>query len=466
LILDYNAIATEVDKIRRIAYKGDYHKALKIIEDRTVDDFSFELDLEKLYLLIFHGEIEEAYTLLNELSNSSNFRNMKSREFICDCLWMLVSLFKGQISNAEPFIKRIENNLLDCTIDNYLYFWKGNYLAMKGIFYLVNHNFELALKCHYDAEKLLNIYFEKFFSAKFLLAHMHNNIGEMYRNLGKLNESLERLEKAKEIYCQNNIIMFNSELYSQLGATFAELGDNERAIKYYEESLNDPYLMNHPMYFSLCNFRLFYLHLLSNNEGKAIEIRTRIFNELENHPNEIFYKQTEKIMNAILLMRQKRRKPKTQAQIIVEELISKNNLWFDYQNISRILLIQLLLEEFADFEEDGILNEAKILLDQLKTQAKESDNPLLNGELAILESKISLLTKNIDKANDILQEAKKDAETMNFALLQNKIEAEIQQLEELVIKWQEIGSIESTIKQRLEQVQIQQYLQKMIKEYK
>ncbi len=463
---DYNTIAKEVDEIRKTWIQGDYEKAHKMIERRTKDEFSVEFELEKLLILMFTGELTKVDILLNDLIMSHNLGKIKSREFISNIIQISLYFFKGHITKMKPIIEKTETYLEEIKVDDYLYFWKALFFLMKGIYYFTDQQFELGLQFYSDAEKLVDQYQQKYYSSKLLLATVYNNNGEMYRNLGKLEDSLKYLEKSRGMVIENNISFLRGEVYSQLGATYSELGESEKAINYYEDSLKDQILLNMPMYLSLFNFRLFYLYLLSDNVKKANELQQRIHELSEENPDEIFYQQTDNLMKAILMMRQNRRKSKTQAQIIIEDLINNKNLWLDYQNISKILLIQLLLEEYADFEEDEILDEATILMEQLKNQAEENNNHLLMGELAILKSKISLVTKNINKANDILQEAKKNAETKNFVLLQNKIDDEMQQLEQLVIEWQEFASIESTIKQRLEKVNIQRYLQKMIREYK
>ena len=455
-----------MDEIRKIWIQGDYDIALKMIEIRTDDEFSVEFELEKLLLFMFKGELNKIDAPLNDLIMHPNHGNIQSREFICDTVHMLLSFFKGQISKMKPIIEKMETYIDEIIVDDYLFFWKVIFSIMKGVYYHLIQEIELGFQFHHDAEKLGEQYQDSYFSSIFLLVIIYNNKGEMYRNLGKLEDSLDYLEKARGMIIENNISSMRGEIYSQLGATYSELGESEKAINYYEDSLNDQILLKIPMYLSLYNFRLFYLYLLSNKVKKATKLQQKINQVSEENTDEILYHQTDNLMKALLLMRQNRRKSKAQAQIIIEELIDNKNLWFDYQNISRILLIQLLLEEYADFEEDVIFEEANILIEQLNKQAEDNRNHLLLGELAILKSKISLVSKNIDNANSILQEAKKNAETKKFVLLQNKIEDAIQQLEQLVLKWKEFASIESTIKQRLEQVNIQRYLQKMIKEYK
>ena len=326
----------------------------------------YSYEFEKVFLLTFNGEFKKVDSLLNDLIDSATVKNMKSRVFICDTLHMALSFLGGHVKDLKPMMEAIEIYIEEIQVDDYHYFWKAFFLIMKSIVYFTSYQFEIGLKFHLDAEELMAEYHDKYFSSKFVLALIYSNMGEMYRNLGKLEDSLEYLEKSRRIMIDNKISWARGVMYSNLGATYSELGESELAIKYYEESLNDQTLTTIPLYLSSHSFRLFYLYLLTDNPKKTGELQEKLKDLSEENPKEIFYRQTSNLMDALLLMKQNRRKSKVQAQNIIEQLINTNNLRFEFQNISKILLIQLLLEEYADFEEDVILEEANTLIEQLK----------------------------------------------------------------------------------------------------
>ncbi len=465
--LDYSKIINKVDEIRKAWIQGNYKEAVRKIEEYSKNEFSIEFKFEKIDALIMTGEFKKADILLKNLIADPEFGNFKSREFIVDYIFGRKFYFEGQKSQMKESIDKIDMYIDEIQIDDYLYYWKSFFLVLKGTYNLSINNFDRALQHYLEAELLLKPYIDKFYSAKFILIGIFHNVGEIYKNTGKFEEAIEWLEKGRKIGMENGIPWMLGFIFSNLGVIHSELGYYEKAIEYFDESINfHAHTNNPPVFQSLSNLRLFHLHLLIDDEKGSNEIKQRIKKLRIENPYDIFYQQTDHLTTAMQMMRQNRRKSKVRAQIILEDLINDDNLWFAFQNITKILLIHLLLEEFAEFEEDSILEEAMMFLNQLKKLAEDMNNILLLGELAIIEAKISLLTKNIDKANNILQEAKKNAESNKFVLLQNKIEDEMQQLEHLVIKWQEFSSIDSTIKQRFEEVQMQKYLQKMIKEYK
>jgi len=469
MCLDYSKIIHKVDEIRKLWIQGNYEEAVNKIEEYRTGEFSLEFMFEEIDMLVMRGEFKKAEILLNNLRTSPELSTLisryKSREFVVDYISGRKSYFEGRKSDMKHYMDKIDKYIEEIHVDDYLYYWKSFFLVFKGTFYLNANNMKRALRFYLEADSLLKPYEDKFYSAKFILIGIFNNVGRIHRDAGKFEEAIDWFEKGRKIGVENDIPWMMTFIYSQLGVTHSELGNYEKGIEYFNESINFQGHVNNPPFFQcVFNLRLFHLHLLIDNEKEANEIKQRIIKLLRENPEDMFYQQTDHLMAAMLMMRQNRRKSKVRAQIILEDLINDENLWFDYQSITRILLIHLLLEEFAEFEEDNILEEAKMFLTQLKQQAENMNNLLLLGEMAIIEAKISLLTKDIDNAFEILQEFKKMATSKKFLLLQTKIEDEVEHLMQIVTKWDELGAIESTMKQRLKQLKIDEYIKQLIKE--
>ena len=68
-------------------------------------------------------------------------------------------------------------------------------------------------------------------------ARIYNNLGVVYRMLGQLERARECLEKALQIYSQDENHVGEGRVFNDLGRVFADIGNRERAKGDYEEAL-------------------------------------------------------------------------------------------------------------------------------------------------------------------------------------------------------------------------------------
>lgn len=272
-----------------------------------------------------------------------------------------------------------------------------------------------------DSETINN----KFLDQLFLNFEDHDFVGDLYSNLGKtlykrgeISQSLNYFSRALYIFQKVKNIALLSDLYVHLLSIYLELGEKEQSIYY-----------------------LSLLDQINTSESRTIQIRN-------------------KYAHALFSTHKKRFKNKSEAQEIFNEIINTENADWDIVINSMTLLSELLFEEFMFFEDTEILDEVKSIIDKLHTIAKDKKSFSLLTETFILKMKIAVVEGDLDKALIFLDQAYMTSSEKNLETLKQKVIIERARLEKDYQYWKDFLKT-SSIKERLEKIEIMDYMTKI-----
>ena len=172
--------------------------------------------------------------------------------------------------------------------------------------------------------------------------------------------------------------------------------------------------------------------------------------------------QVYQIVQANLLKMSTRYRDKAKAQDIFRRLIAEENVYHMVTRYALIDLCDLLMEEFRTMGDEKILNEINDTIENLMQKAKQSSSYSLLAEIHYLQSKLALTELDLDKAQQLLQQAKLIADEKGISRLSMIVSLEHQSLLTQLSKWERIIAQKPSQREMLELTQFEELVDRML----
>ncbi|MHA2247249.1 MAG: tetratricopeptide repeat protein [Candidatus Hodarchaeales archaeon] len=276
-----------------------------------------------------------------------------------------------------------------------------------------------------------------------------NNLGDVYQLKGDLNLALEYYQESLTIYEELGIKQDIALSLTNIGEMYRKKRNSDWALRYYNRSLaiyeelkNDP--SSATVLYELV------LLALDSNDPILAQDHLETLRQIDERSDSKIVKHRYLIAKALLLKSHKRTRQKMKAEEILSKVVEEEFVDHSLTVTAMIHLCDLLLFELKMSGEEEILDEVKTLTQKLFNTAKEQSSHLLLAETYVLQSKIALLEMNIEKAQNLLQQALLTAEEKGLRNLAIKIYSEKTLLEAQIEKWRHLVKQKASINERLE----------------
>ncbi|MFX0048895.1 MAG: tetratricopeptide repeat protein [Candidatus Hermodarchaeota archaeon] len=288
-----------------------------------------------------------------------------------------------------------------------------NCYTQFGIIYAFRGEVDSAIE-HYN--KALAI--AKEIDYKFGIAQSLNNLGDLYRKQGRFNLARETLEKSVIIFKELGISGVTS--IDCLFHLALEKGDLELAQKYLDQLKR---IRNHSKLSSMA-YRL----------DKAVFLKTS--------PRSIHRGKAEETLK----------------QIVEEEI-------FDYEVtlIALLHLCDLLLNELQNTGDLEIIDEIKPCIVKLLDLAEKNHSYPLLAEVYIFQSRLALVTLELNKARKLLTKAQNIADKYHLNRLAVKISTEHDELLKHLKRWEGINESNTSLSDRMKLASLNEQMGRMIR---
>jgi len=298
---------------------------------------------------------------------------------------------------------------------------------------------------------------------KYYESWMLAEIGKIYRRKGELSRALEYLFKAVELKEYISTIEYAWGL-NDIGLIYYYKGELDQALDYYNRSFSlrekfDPTpiciecLDNMGLFFYATNefekahesfsqalrfwqdldnyigvskvlFRMIQINLSQNKTHRAHELfgRLETLKQENDHDSINTYYQ---LAHALMLKSSKRLRQKIEAEKIFSTLIKKETpLVHEITIIAIKHLCELLLDELRTYSEEVVLQEVKDLMLRLDNIGRSQQSFSIVVEALILQSKLTLLEGNLEKARHLLEQAELTASEKGMKYLEFQVQQE------------------------------------------
>jgi tetratricopeptide (TPR) repeat protein len=293
------------------------------------------------------------------------------------------------------------------------------------------------------------------------ISGLFNNIGNIYMRKGELDTALEYHQKSLQIFEEIENKQDIATAFNNIGDIYSLKGELDTAREYYQKSLQIREGIGNQLDLSLSLFNIIELMLIKNKKlAKHYLAQLQLI--AKENDNKVI-SQRSRLAEALILKSSNRGRLIAKAHDILEIIVQEEIVMFTITRDAMLNLCEILLIEYKNFEEDEILEEALDLLDQLNSKAQEQSSFSLSIESMILKARIKIIHGKFDQARKFLVQANKFAEERGITGLIPKIEREQKRMVDNIDKWKDMLNKTRAAGERMEQLQIVEYLQEIKK---
>ena len=316
---------------------------------------------------------------------------------------------------------------------------------------------ELSLAFEY-AQRSLAIFEE--LGSKHSIAENLYFIGEIFKTKGDLDSALEFYEKSLILYREMG--RPGALPLASMGEIFHAQEKYEQAFENYTQSLD----AFDKMGYDLIEVRTLYYNLIklsidTNALDQAREFIKQI-QEINEKEDNVVLKQICNVSEALLLKTSKRITNIAKAQKLLQQVAGEEIVFFELTVDAILNLCDLLLTELRTFGNEEVLSEVKNWSNKLLELAQKQNSYSLLAETYLLQSRLALLELDIQQSQNLLDQAKILAEENELQQLHTKILDEQFFLHEQSRKWQRLEGKKLSIKDRINLIQLEDLIDRMI----
>ncbi|MCE7735554.1 MAG: tetratricopeptide repeat protein [Candidatus Heimdallarchaeota archaeon] len=375
---------------------GEFTEALEEIDHNSIENKNKNcklfLTVCKSRIMRLEGRFKDAIENLDSIKEEIV---ATSDDFLISSLYSELSWslrFNGELKLCQSIIElsqgplsRLENNESSFVRKKYLDY-KANSLHIKAVILLEKEDINSALKTAYES-----LIFRKEIGVKHGIADSMNNIGVMHWYNGELDLAMENFVETLELRKLSNNPMLQALVLSNIVQLNVQRGGDylPTALKYYKE------------------FEIF----TQDDESDIQQVKN--------------YFQFAK---AVYLKSSTRFKHRAEAEKIFYELIEKDEL--DLQNtfFAYYYLAELLFFELKSTGDEEILQEIRVLVENLTKIGEEREMKVVLSRSYLLQSKIMIIDGDIERAKKCLNMALNIAVGANDNRLLHQITSEWDEL--------------------------------------
>ncbi len=450
----------EFQQVDQLIKKGQFKEALDGLGKLEKEGVLAPIDqlrilLSKSMILRNQGRYEEALKLAEEAIKES--QRLDKQLHIVDALivqeevlWKL-----GRLNESFEVIERGLQELTKITTDqNAVTQREALLIRHKGNIYYLKGYVNQAMEYHHQSLTM----FEEI-DDKQEIGYTLNNLGRGTALKGDLNLALEYAQKSLKIaeefgnksdiaYCLGNI-----------GYIHYFKGDLDQSIEYAKQLIKrlEEAGSKQDYAYSIGIFHLILSNIERGNRDQAHHYLQRLQQINEHETNKIIT-QICKLAEALILKASARMSEKAKALEMLQQLVKDDIVFLDTTLTAMLNLCELLIAELKFYGEKEVLQQIKGLLTQIYDIAFNQHLSPLMVESLILRAKFSLVEGDAQGADQLLEQAKINAEERGLDQLQLKITNEQEKLQNELHKWSELSEKNAPLKERLEQAQIEAYL--------
>ncbi|MHA2298802.1 MAG: tetratricopeptide repeat protein [Candidatus Hodarchaeales archaeon] len=288
-------------------------------------------------------------------------------------------------------------------------------------------------------------------------------IGEIYKEKGEMELAHEYLQESLAAFEEQDLFGLGYAIVTSiLGEVFVASGKDELAFEFFEKSiLMYGFFGSRHQYITRALALIIKLGFDTNNVDRVTP-QIELLKQLNEETDSPLVDHVNRVVQAMILRASNRYRDKTQAQVILQQLLVEEKVYHMVERYTLVLLCDILMEEFRTMGDEEILNEIKNAINKLMTKTKLTSSYSLLAEIYLLQSKLALLELDLDKTRHLLKQAKLMADEKGLSRLSMIISLEQESLLSQMTKWESIIAQKPSQKEMLELTQFEELLDRML----
>lgn len=292
---------------------------------------------------------------------------------------------------------------------------------------------------------------------KWLNGVIIGQIAQICRDKGELDRALEYSRRLLALSQEDVNELWIALTLNLMGVIHWQKGDLEQGKGQLEEALRYYEGLGNRIYIAEALYWLVPIALDQGSHSQAQEYLQRLQDIEAQEENKIVSQQC-RLAEGLVLKTSPRIRDKVRAQEIFRQLAEEELIRYSLTESAMINLCELLLDELKAYGEAAVLQEARTLVHKLYGLAQDQNSFSLVVNALILQAKLALVDGEPATAEQFLEQAKFTAEEKGLGLLVMRASAELKHLQTQYEVWQQLIQRNAPFHERLERVQIADYL--------
>ncbi|MFX1507284.1 MAG: tetratricopeptide repeat protein [Promethearchaeota archaeon] len=289
-----------------------------------------------------------------------------------------------------------------------------------------------------------------------LITTILHNIGVTYSGKAEIDNALRYYQRCLNLDDEVGNPLGTAFLLLSIGSLYRQKDELDLSFEYLErslalwESIGDNQLISDVL------FNLLLSAFTQQDQIKAQTYLVRLNDLHEKNPKAIFSLKS-RLAEALILKMSPRAKDKFKAQEILATIVSETDSQ-EMKLIAMTQLCELLLIELKIFGEKEVLQEAKGILQKFEEMGQLSKSFYITVEALVLQAKLAMIEGDFQGAFRNFDQAYQMANEKNLNLLVKQVEQERERFETEYSKWQGLIQSDSSLAQRIEFAQMEEYV--------
>ncbi|UJG44135.1 MAG: hypothetical protein K9W46_02885 [Candidatus Heimdallarchaeum endolithica] len=432
------------------------NQLLALLEKEKIlvaEDFYVYYYLIEVFSLLLSQNKKSKEILLHFQKNKSKVIKKDEDEVnaiynLCQALLIIYKDLPKALTLVKDSLNLVKDKK-ETKIYAFLKYREGKLNAQKG-------NLNQSLSCFEEC-----LVYGELLNSKQIVNNTLISIGEIYRLKGNLNKAVELYNDALINYQEKENMFGISQVFNNIGIVYFSKGDFNLALDFFDKSINYAKLVKFNYIIAESTYYLTKLHILLGKISKANEYLND-FKKLSKKERNKFLNFYAQLTEASILKEKKRFESQAKAISLLRSIIEKNEIYNEINIHAMLNLTEILLEELRIFNESKIIEELKIINAKLLKIAEMQISRSLLAEAYWLKGKINLIQLNFDEVQEDLLKAQEIAFSQGLDNLAQKISLEYDSIIREHKKWKAILNSDVSIKQRIEETQVDTLVSQMI----
>jgi tetratricopeptide (TPR) repeat protein/predicted amidohydrolase len=289
-----------------------------------------------------------------------------------------------------------------------------------------------------------------------------SNLGEVYREKGDLDRSLAYHRQSLALREEQGSKELSASALRNLGVVDRLRGDLDRALEHFQRSLAIYEETGNDLSMAVVLYHLVGAACDSNNPARA-QLYLGKLEQINERMDSRLIDQTCRVARAVALKASKRARDKLLAQEILEEVVEEPITHHSLAVEAMLHLCDLYLLELKMTEEEEVLAEVTYLALRLLEIGEQISSQLLLAETYLILSKLALVRLDVERAQELLAQARLLAEEKDLHELARRAAQEGDLLQSQLSRWQHIVEQRPSPREMIDLTQLDDLLEQMIR---
>lgn len=285
-------------------------------------------------------------------------------------------------------------------------------------------------------------------------------ISKIHLLRGTIDKALEYRLMALDIFKKHGSPFFLTLNLQELSNIYLKKGDYQKAKKYLDMALSNSRKNNNKdssawsLYYLIRLISWFDIDEDSNSLLQELELLSQEIENRDNKTLNLLYR----LSKAIIMKKSSRMRDQGKAQSIFKKIGENSQVKFDLRIDSLIFFAETLVKELDITYDETLLDELQTVAIQLRSISKEQNSSSLLAESYLLESKLSLVSLDLDRARSLLHEAQMIADDRGLHLLAKRLSYEHDKIVSSLDQWLNLKDKGSSMQNRLKMAKLAESL--------